>query len=84
MLAHLRQLVRYRGLVQSLVARELRARYRGSVLGFFWSFINPLLLLVIYTFVFTVVFGGLATISVVLACWRAFPEARNMPPLGKA
>ena len=31
-----------------------------------------------------VVFGGLATISVVLACWRAFPEARNMPPLGKA
>jgi len=34
--------------------------------------------------VFTVVFGGLATISVVIACWRAFPEARNMPPLGKA
>src|SRR4029078_2495089 len=33
------------GLIQSLVARELKARYRGSVLGFFWSFINPLLLL---------------------------------------
>ena len=44
--------------MQSLVARELRARYRGSVLGFFWSFINPLLLLVIYTFVFTVVMPG--------------------------
>jgi ABC-type polysaccharide/polyol phosphate export permease len=52
MLHNLRQLVRYRGLVQSLVARELKARYRGSVLGFFWSFINPLLLLLIYTFVF--------------------------------
>jgi len=55
MITNLRQLVRYRGLIQSLVARELKARYRGSVLGFFWSFINPLLLLLIYTFVFTYV-----------------------------
>jgi lipopolysaccharide transport system permease protein len=49
---NLRQLVRYRGLIQSLVARELKARYRGSVLGFFWSFVNPLLLLTVYSFVF--------------------------------
>jgi ABC-type polysaccharide/polyol phosphate export permease len=55
MLHNLKQLVRYRGLIQSLVARELKARYRGSVLGFFWSFINPLLLLLIYSFVFTYV-----------------------------
>ena len=55
MITNLRQLLRYRGLVQSLVARDLKARYRGSVLGFFWSFVNPLLLLLIYTFVFTVV-----------------------------
>jgi lipopolysaccharide transport system permease protein len=53
LLANLAQLIRYRGLIQSLVARELKARYRGSVLGFLWSFINPLLLLSIYTFVFT-------------------------------
>jgi ABC-type polysaccharide/polyol phosphate export permease len=52
MLRNLGQLVRYRGLIHSLVARELKARYRGSVLGFFWSFINPLTLLLIYTFVF--------------------------------
>jgi ABC-type polysaccharide/polyol phosphate export permease len=58
MLHNLRRLLRYRGLIQSLVARELKARYRGSVLGFFWSFINPLLLLSIYTFVFTVVMPG--------------------------
>ncbi len=58
MFANLVQLVRYRGLIQSLVARELKARYRGSVLGFFWSFINPLLLLVIYTFVFSIVLAG--------------------------
>lgn len=55
MLRNLAQLIRYRGLIQSLVARELKARYRGSVLGFLWSFINPLLLLLIYTFVFTVI-----------------------------
>jgi ABC-type polysaccharide/polyol phosphate export permease len=53
--ANLRQLARYRGLIQSLVARELKARYRGSVLGFVWSFINPLLLLAIYSFIFTTI-----------------------------
>src|SRR5512134_1993863 len=52
MLRNLARLGRYRGLIQSLVARELKARYRGSVLGFFWSFFNPLLLLLVYTFVF--------------------------------
>ena len=55
MLRNLARLGRYRGLIQSLVARELKARYRGSVLGFFWSFINPLLLLLVYSFVFTYV-----------------------------
>src|SRR3954468_8456184 len=55
MFQNLAQLVRYRGLISSLVARELKARYRGSVLGFVWSFINPLLLLSIYSFVFTTI-----------------------------
>jgi lipopolysaccharide transport system permease protein len=58
MLDNLRKLSTYRPLIQSLVARELKARYRGSVLGFFWSFFNPLLLLLVYTFVFTVVLPG--------------------------
>src|SRR4249920_3941335 len=55
MFRNLANLFRYRGLIQSLVARELKARYRGSVLGFVWSFVNPLLLLLIYTYVFTAV-----------------------------
>jgi lipopolysaccharide transport system permease protein len=54
-LENLLKLPKYRGLIQSLVARELKARYRGSVLGFFWSFVNPLLLLTVYTFVFAYV-----------------------------
>jgi lipopolysaccharide transport system permease protein len=56
--ANLRQVCRSRALISSRVARELKARYRGSVLGFLWTFANPLLLLGIYTFVFTVVMPG--------------------------
>jgi lipopolysaccharide transport system permease protein len=52
MIKNLTALLKYRQLIQSMVVRELKARYRGSVLGFFWSFINPLLLLLVYTFVF--------------------------------
>ena len=52
MLSNLRQLFRHRALIQILVARDLKARYRGSVLGFFWSFVNPLLLLLVYSLVF--------------------------------
>ena len=58
MLSNLLKLFRYRGLIQTLVVRDLKARYRGSVLGFFWSFFNPLMLLMIYTFVFTKVLVG--------------------------
>ena len=64
MIHNLRRLLRYRGLIQSLVVRELKARYRGSTLGFFWSFINPLLLLLIYSFVFNVVLAGFRPIDV--------------------
>jgi len=58
MFRNLANLAKYRALIQSLVVRDLKARYRGSVLGFFWSFANPLLLLLIYTFVFSVVLPG--------------------------
>ena len=58
MFSNLGSLLRYRGLIQSLVARELKARYRGSALGFVWSFVNPLLLLSIYSFVFTTIMAN--------------------------
>jgi ABC-type polysaccharide/polyol phosphate export permease len=60
-LANLANLIRYRGLIQSLVARELKARYRGSVLGFFWSFVNPVLLLLVYSFVFSTIMPNTTT-----------------------
>ena len=49
-------LYRYRQLLAALTARDLKARYRGSILGFFWSLANPLLLLAVYTVVFTIFF----------------------------
>jgi lipopolysaccharide transport system permease protein len=45
-----------RSLIRALVKREIVGRYRGSFLGIFWSFFNPLLMLAVYTFVFSVVF----------------------------
>lgn len=49
-------LVRHRGLIASLIRREVVGRYRGSMLGILWSFFNPVLMLVVYTFAFSVVF----------------------------
>jgi lipopolysaccharide transport system permease protein len=45
-----------RELIAQLTRREVLSRYRGSILGLAWSFFNPLLMLVVYTFVFSVVF----------------------------
>jgi lipopolysaccharide transport system permease protein len=46
----------YRDLLYALVAREIQVRYRGSWLGLFWSVINPVLLMLVYYFVFSLVF----------------------------
>lgn len=47
---------RNRSLITALVKREVIGRYRGSFMGILWSFFNPVFLLVVYTFVFSVVF----------------------------
>ncbi len=46
----------HRNLIYNLVKREVIGRYRGSMMGLLWSFFNPILMLVVYTFVFSVVF----------------------------
>ena len=46
----------HRNLILRLTKREISSRYRGSFLGLAWSFFNPLLMLSIYTFVFSTVF----------------------------
>lgn len=49
----LKEIYDYRQMIFSLVRKDLRGRYKGSVLGFLWTFINPLLQLVVYTIVFS-------------------------------
>ena len=47
---------RNRRLILQMTRREVIGRYRGSIMGLAWSFLNPLLMLIVYTFVFSVVF----------------------------
>ena len=52
----LNSLIKHQSLVRQLAKREVSSRYRGSVMGFFWTLLNPLLMLTIYTFIFGYVF----------------------------
>lgn len=49
-----RELVDHADLLRNLVVRDLKVRYRGSVLGFAWSLLNPLLMMAVFTLVFQV------------------------------
>lgn len=55
MLKDIKRVFEYREMLKNNVRKELRARYKGSVLGFFWTFLNPLLQLVVYSIVFSTV-----------------------------
>lgn len=55
MIQQIKEIYQYREMFKNLVAKELRARYKGSVLGFLWTFINPLMMLVVYSIVFSFV-----------------------------
>ena len=59
---------RHRQLILQMTKREVVGRYKGSVMGLLWSFLNPLFMLVVYTFVFSVVFK---------AKWGAGDESRT-------
>jgi lipopolysaccharide transport system permease protein len=56
--AALHFLVTSRGLIAQLARREIAGRYRGTYLGIFWSLINPLIMLAVYTLVFGGIFNG--------------------------
>ncbi len=53
MIRRLKELVHYRELGQNLVLRDLKVRYKNSVLGVLWSLLNPLLMTLVFTIVFT-------------------------------
>ena len=51
-----RSLMQHRNLIKQMSKREILGRYKGSLLGVFWSFVTPLLMLVVFTFVFGEIF----------------------------
>ncbi len=85
MLAILRSLFAHRALLKDFVVRDLKARYVGSAMGFFWSLVFPVVNLVVFMFVFRLIFqsrwedgGNKETAIVMLAgilVWTAFQEA---------
>jgi ABC-type polysaccharide/polyol phosphate export permease len=70
-------LVRYRELFANLFRRDLQAKYKGSLLGVFWSLLNPLVLLGVYLLVFGLIFPSKTPHYALyllsgLACWIFF------------
>lgn len=53
--ATVREIYSYREMIKSFVRRDLRGRYQGSFLGFLWTFLNPLLQLIVYSIVFSTI-----------------------------
>ena len=66
--AHLREISRFRELIVMLTRKELTVRYQHSVLGFTWSMIQPLFLLVVYTVVFAILGAGFARFAIWVLC----------------
>jgi len=56
LLAMGRSLIKHRQLIFQMIKREVIGRYRGSVIGLAWSFFNPILMLLVYTIVFSMIF----------------------------
>jgi lipopolysaccharide transport system permease protein len=54
--AYVMAIVRYRDLIVQLIRREFMTRYRGSILGILWAVLNPVLMVLIFSFLFNVVF----------------------------
>ncbi|SKA76643.1 ABC-2 type transport system permease protein [Caloramator quimbayensis] len=52
MIEDIMELFKYKEMLKNLVRKDLRTRYKGSFLGFLWTFINPLLMLLVYSIVF--------------------------------
>ena len=86
MLLIIKALLRHRSIIKSYVKRDFAGRYKGSVFGSLWAVINPIVILGIYTFVFSGIFrikfgseGGLLNFAIYTFCgiiaWTAFSDA---------
>ena len=76
-------ITRYRELVRNLVLRDLKLKYRGSVLGFVWSLVNPLAMVTVYTIAFTFILrtsmpGFVFFLLLGLLAWSFFANSATM------
>jgi ABC-2 type transport system permease protein len=67
-ITHLREIVQYRELLVMLVRKELTVRYKNSALGFTWSMVQPLFLLVVYSAVFAILRAGFERFAIWVLC----------------
>lgn len=58
MLTRVKEIFAYKDMIRGLVKRDLRGRYKGSVLGFLWNFVNPLCQIIVYSIVFSKVLSN--------------------------
>jgi len=76
------ELYSYRNMIRYLVKRDVRGRYKGSLLGFFWNIIIPFVQILVYLMIFTVIFNSGVENYVVylisgMAIWNWFSESLN-------
>lgn len=80
MIGRIKEIISYRDMVGGLVKRDLRGRYKGSILGFLWNFLNPMCQIVVYIVVFSMIFrSGIdnyyAYLIIGMMPWNFFAEA---------
>lgn len=74
---------RYRFLIRQLVSRDFKTKYKRSVLGMFWSFLNPLLMMIVQYFIFSTLFKSdipnyAAYLLIGIVCFNFFSEVCNL------
>ena len=79
-----RRLLRHRRLVRHLVVRDLKVTYHGTVIGYGWTMLEPLLLTAVYWAVFALLRGNedpLFVLEILLGCWctACFPRPSHKP-----
>ena len=75
-------LYNYRELLKSNVKKEIRGKYKGSILGILWSFVNPLLMVLVYAIVFPYIMrvktdNNLVYLITAIIPWNYFTTAIN-------
>ena len=76
-------LFRYRTLLRKLVLKDLKLKYRGSVLGFLWSLVNPLVMIGVYSFAFRFIMhngteGFVFLVLLGILAWTFFSSSAMM------